>query len=500
MAHVLFVDLVGYSRHAIDVQRALLDRLQRAIRASPEFRRAVEGGKLISRPTGDGAALVFFTGPEAPARCAIELTHAIRGERDLRVRMGIHSGPVYRVVDLNSEANVAGDGVNLAQRVMDCGDAGHILLSETSAGMLCRLTSWRERLHDLGSVEVKHGLPLRLFNLQDDDLGNPQRPASMCGGPLTPKETHPAPDPHQDPRPRVPQEPAVGLLRGGASLRELLSAGPAFRLAATFLGAGYCVALAFSTFLFGAFAQAMATNPGMQGGWPWLMGTCTVVLWTLGLWHVICAMRPRLRRRLDTQVLDWLLARLGTGARNYMDGQILEAVSPLSGAPETVTRLVDRALAAYAGIAGAAAGLDLPGFGPLLKQSAAQARAQLLVLIEHAQAAVGVGTALERVPEADRGSGHHALAAYRYGVQCARISAAVRLFEQAEEGLSRASLAAMPTQLEAGPPTVGEPLRELAERFEALAEVLSSLDEEGPIQPGLNGRSDDLAVAQVKLR
>jgi class 3 adenylate cyclase len=498
MAHVLFVDVVGYSRHAIDVQRALMDRLQTAIRASPEFRRAVEGGNLISRPTGDGAALVFFTGPEAPARCAIELTHAIHGERDLRVRMGIHSGPVYRVVDLNSEANVAGDGVNLAQRVMDCGDAGHILLSESSAGMLSRLTSWGERIHDLGSVEVKHGLPLRLFNLHDADAGNPARPTRLCDSAPALEEARPTPRPLPDARPMVPQESAAGLLRGGASLRELLAAGPAFRLVATSLGAAWCVVLALFTFLFGAFAQALATNPGMRGWAVWFFGICTVVEWALGLWMVICAMRPRLRRRLDTQILDWLLARLGSGARKHVDGQILEAVGPFSGAPETITRLVDRALGAYTGIAASAAALDLPGFGPLLKQSVAQARTQLLALIEHARTAVAIGAAVERIPEGDRRSGEHALAADRYAAQCARISAAVGLFEQAEEGLSRASLAAMPTPLETGPAAAEEPLRELAARFEALAEVLSSL-EEVPIQPAVNRRSDDLAVAQVKL-
>lgn len=185
-AHVLFVDIVGYSRHTLPEQLRLQDALQQALRASAEYQKA-EGGRtaaegagehLIRLPTGDGAALVFFRNPLAPVRCALEIAQTIDSS-DLKLRMGVHSGYVYRVRDINGNWNVSGEGINSAQRVMDYGDAGHILLSATVVEMLTQVGGWSEFLHDLDYVEIKHGERLHLFNLVCDNLGNRAKPEKM---------------------------------------------------------------------------------------------------------------------------------------------------------------------------------------------------------------------------------------------------------------------------------------------------------------------------------
>ncbi len=165
IAHVLFIDIVGYSKLSINEQRAAVDELTQIVRATEQFQKAEAADRLIKIPTGDGMALVFYTSPETPVRCAMELSRALKEHPRLQLRMGIHSGPVSGVVDVNERANLAGAGINIAQRVMDCGDAGHILLSKHVAEDLEEYEQWRPLLHDLGECEVKHGLRLHLVNL-----------------------------------------------------------------------------------------------------------------------------------------------------------------------------------------------------------------------------------------------------------------------------------------------------------------------------------------------
>ncbi len=179
MAHVLFLDIVAYSRLPMEQQAGVLHRLQELVRQTPEFPRAQKTHRLITLPTGDGMALVFFNDPEAPARCAVELAQAIRAESGLELRMGIHTGPVYRVADINANRNVAGGGINLAQRVMDCGDGGHILVSQSVADVLGHLDAWKNTLHDLGEAEVKHGLRIHIYNLCTNQAGNPALPHKL---------------------------------------------------------------------------------------------------------------------------------------------------------------------------------------------------------------------------------------------------------------------------------------------------------------------------------
>lgn len=178
-ANVLFTDIVGYSKLLIEDQTEQLAQLQAVVRNTEEFTRAEEVNQLLRLPTGDGMALVFFGDPEAPLRCALEISHALRESPGLELRMGIHSGLVYRVADINTNMNVAGGGINLAQRVMDCGDAGHILVSSRVADDLGQLSRWAKCLHDLGEAEVKHGVKVHLFNLYTDDAGNPEVPAKL---------------------------------------------------------------------------------------------------------------------------------------------------------------------------------------------------------------------------------------------------------------------------------------------------------------------------------
>src|SRR6266480_3860329 len=176
IAHVLFIDIVGYSKLSINDQHAAVEELNQIVRASEQFQQAEAAGRLIKIPTGDGIALVFYTSPEAPAQCAVEISRALKKHPRLQLRMGIHSGPVSGVADVNERANVAGAGLNIAQRVMDCGDAGHILLSKHVAEDLEEYEKWRPLLHDLGSCEVKHGMRVSVVNLYDDQFGNAKLP------------------------------------------------------------------------------------------------------------------------------------------------------------------------------------------------------------------------------------------------------------------------------------------------------------------------------------
>jgi TolB-like protein/class 3 adenylate cyclase/Tfp pilus assembly protein PilF len=176
IAHVLFIDIVGYSKLSISGQHAAIEELNQIVRATEQFQRAGAASRLIRIPTGDGMALVFYTSPEAPAQCAVEISGALKEHPRLQLRMGIHSGPVSGVVDVNERANLAGAGLNMAQRVMDCGDAGHILLSKHVAEDLEEYEQWRPHLHDLGSCEVKHGVRVSVVNLHDDRFGNARLP------------------------------------------------------------------------------------------------------------------------------------------------------------------------------------------------------------------------------------------------------------------------------------------------------------------------------------
>ena len=179
IAHVLFMDLVGFSRHRINQQSYLQQKLNEIVSQTDEFRRAQNSGQMICKSTGDGMALVFFVDPEAPVRCALQISRALLGNRDIELRMGVHSGPVLRTIDANRQRDVAGSGINIAQRVMDCGDAGHILLSKTMADVLQEIGDRAESLDDLGTTKVKHGVEVHLFNLYTGELGNPQRPSGM---------------------------------------------------------------------------------------------------------------------------------------------------------------------------------------------------------------------------------------------------------------------------------------------------------------------------------
>ena len=179
IAHVLFIDIVGYSKLSVNEQHAAVEELNGIVRASKQFQEAEAAGRLIKIPTGDGMALVFYTSPEAPAQCAVEVSRILKEHPRLQLRMGVHSGPVSGVIDVNDHANLAGAGLNTAQRVMDCGDAGHILLSKRVADDLGEYGHWRPLLHDLGLCEVKHGARVAIVNLYADQVGNPQLPKTF---------------------------------------------------------------------------------------------------------------------------------------------------------------------------------------------------------------------------------------------------------------------------------------------------------------------------------
>src|SRR5437868_12239100 len=176
IAHVLFIDIVGYSKLSINDQRAAIDELTQAVRTSEQFQNAEAAARLIKIPTGDGMALVFYKSPEEPVECALEISRALKEHPRIQLRMGIHSGPVSGGIDVNGHVNLAGAGLNMAQRVMDCGDAGHILLSKRVAEDLAEYEQWRSLLHQLGACEVKHGARISVVNLYADRVGNPQLP------------------------------------------------------------------------------------------------------------------------------------------------------------------------------------------------------------------------------------------------------------------------------------------------------------------------------------
>ena len=179
IAHLLLIDVVGYSKLLVNEQIGCLRELNQVVRGTECFRSAEETGKLLRLPTGDGMALVFFRTPEEPARCALEISRDLKKSPNIQVRMGIHSGPVTQVKDVNETPNIAGAGINVAQRVMECGDAGHILMSKRVADDLAEYRHWQPHLEDLGEFEVKHGLPLHLFNLCKESLGNPSVPTKL---------------------------------------------------------------------------------------------------------------------------------------------------------------------------------------------------------------------------------------------------------------------------------------------------------------------------------
>ncbi len=182
IAHLLLIDIVGFSKLLDNEQIELLQELNQIVRGTECFQIAETGGKFIRVPTGDGMTLVFFHSPEEPVRCALEISKALQEHPPIQLRMGVHSGQVNRVADINDKTSLAGSGINIAQRVLDCGDAGHILLSGHVAEDLCQYRHWQPHLHDLGECEVKHGLRLHLFNLCKDGLGNPRVPEKLKRG------------------------------------------------------------------------------------------------------------------------------------------------------------------------------------------------------------------------------------------------------------------------------------------------------------------------------
>src|SRR6266513_3194704 len=176
IAYVLFIDIVGYSKLVTSEQRRLLELLNRIVHDSEHFRKAEANSRLVTVPTGDGMALVFYNTPEAPVECALEISSVAKEHPELKLRMGIHSGPVSGVVDVSGRSNIAGAGINIAQRVMDCGDAAHILVSKHMAEDLEQYGHWKRYLHELGEIEVKHGARVAVVNLYTENLGNPEVP------------------------------------------------------------------------------------------------------------------------------------------------------------------------------------------------------------------------------------------------------------------------------------------------------------------------------------
>ncbi|MGB8475139.1 MAG: adenylate/guanylate cyclase domain-containing protein [Candidatus Acidiferrum sp.] len=207
IGHLLFVDLVGYSKLLIEEQKERLGQLTEIVLATAQVRDA-PNEQLVRLPTGDGMALVFRNSSEEPALCALEIAQALKVHPEIAVRMGIHSGPVSEVTDVNGRTNIAGAGINLAQRVMDCGDAGHILLSQHVADDLAQYRQWAPRLHDLGEVEVKHEVRLHVFNLYSETIGNPGQPEKF----RQPNETQVAP------AMAAPEKPPRGSRRLAAAL------------------------------------------------------------------------------------------------------------------------------------------------------------------------------------------------------------------------------------------------------------------------------------------
>jgi len=197
IAHVLFIDIVGYSKLLTDEQSEALQELNQIIRNTEAVREADAAGHLIILPTGDGMALVFTGSVERPAECALEVSQALRAQPSLPVRMGIHSGPVQLVRDANARENISGVGINIARRVMDCGDAGHILASKRFADDLAQHRRWQRYLHELGDVEVKHGVVVSLVNLYAETIGNPAPPACVVDVRRTVAGTEPVASPRK---------------------------------------------------------------------------------------------------------------------------------------------------------------------------------------------------------------------------------------------------------------------------------------------------------------
>src|SRR5437868_5310888 len=179
IVHVLFLDVVGYSQLLVNEQREVVQQLNDIVRATAQYRQSSAAGKLICIATGDGMALVFFQSPEEPVHCAMEIARALKSHPHVRLRMGVHSGPVDQLKDVNNQTNVAGVGINIAQRVMDCGDAGHILISKRVADDLAQDRLWQPLLHDLGEIDLKHEMRLGVVNLYSAEIGNPQVPAKV---------------------------------------------------------------------------------------------------------------------------------------------------------------------------------------------------------------------------------------------------------------------------------------------------------------------------------
>src|SRR5256886_13013950 len=188
IAHVLFMDVVGYSKLLVNEQREIMQQLNQLVRKTAQFQTSEANGKLISIPSGDGMALVFFQSLEEPVQCALEISRLVKNYPRLRLRMGVHSGPVDQIKDFNDRLNVAGAGINIAQRVMDCGDAGHILVSKRVADDLAQDSLWQPLLHEVGEIEVKHGVRLGIVNLYTSELGNPQAPQKLSGQAAPAKE------------------------------------------------------------------------------------------------------------------------------------------------------------------------------------------------------------------------------------------------------------------------------------------------------------------------
>lgn len=198
IAHVLFIDIVGYSKMLINEQHDSLQELNQIVRDTETFRSAEAAGKLIRLPTGDGMALAFSTTPDAPVQCALEIGKALKSRPEIPVRMGVHSGPVSGIVDVNDRSNVAGAGINMAQRIMDCGDAGHILLSKRVAEDLAQYRQWKAQLHDLGECQVKHSVAVSVVNLYTDEVGNPQVPEKFKRPATEPLPATPPPSPRRN--------------------------------------------------------------------------------------------------------------------------------------------------------------------------------------------------------------------------------------------------------------------------------------------------------------
>jgi TolB-like protein/Flp pilus assembly protein TadD len=186
IAHVLCTDIVGYSKLMIDQQSEYLRKLNDVVRSTEQFQRAETSGKLLRIPTGDGMVLVFFTHPQDPTECAVQIAQRLKAHPEIQLRMGVHSGPVNRVSDVNERSNVAGAGINIGQRVMDCGDAGHILVSKRVSEDLAHYSKWRPHLHELGEFEVKHGLKIDVVNLYTDKVGNCELPRKLKGKKVAP--------------------------------------------------------------------------------------------------------------------------------------------------------------------------------------------------------------------------------------------------------------------------------------------------------------------------